>query len=249
MSFWTLEILDASWVENTVGEVDFVIEALGLRGHERVLDLACGCGRHCLELAKRGYRVVGVDITPEYVEYARKHARERALSAEFVCADVRDVTFRDEFDVVMNMADGAIRYFDCEEANLRLFDVIGPARKVGGQHAMGVCSAEHAAKHFPKRPWAAGKHALSLADFTWNAETRRMIYRGHKLKFGKILEPFSTEFPKDSSGGTRLYTSNELREILGQRGLAITAAYATYDTSVSASEDQFMSAVYSCKVR
>ncbi len=68
---WSLDIQDMSWVEDTLPEVDFVVEALQLRGQERVLDLACGFGRHALELARRGYAVVGVDITAAYIDEAR----------------------------------------------------------------------------------------------------------------------------------------------------------------------------------
>ena len=74
---WSLDIKKMSWVEHTVEEVDFIIEALALRGGERVLDLACGFGRHSLELARRGYKVVGVDITPEYIADARRTAQAR----------------------------------------------------------------------------------------------------------------------------------------------------------------------------
>ena len=76
-----------------------------------------------------------------------------------------------------------------------------------------------------------------------------MIYRGHVLKFGEVLHPFSNEFPEDSATGTRLYTLEELRRILQQRGLTITAAYGAYDTSVPASEEQFMQVVCSRKQR
>ena len=69
---WTLDIQDQSWVEDTKRQVDFLIEKLELKGTERILDLACGFGRHSLELARRGYDVTGVDITPEYIEYATK---------------------------------------------------------------------------------------------------------------------------------------------------------------------------------
>ncbi|HIJ65640.1 MAG TPA: class I SAM-dependent methyltransferase [Candidatus Hydrogenedentes bacterium] len=248
MSEWTLDIQDMSWVEHTAEEVDFVIEALELRGSERVLDLACGFGRHTLELARRGYAVVGVDITAEYIDHGHARASEEGLSAEFICMDVLDVTFREEFDVVLNMADGAIGYFSTEEENLKLFDVIADALKVGGKHVMGVCSAGHAIKHFPKRHWEAGSRSLSLADFHWNADTARMIYKGRVLKFGEVLEPFSNEFPDDGDAGIRLYTLEELDGILQQRGLAIMAAYGAYDTAVSASDDQLMLVVCSQKV-
>jgi len=234
-------------VERTAEEVDFVVEALELQGGERILDLACGFGRHALELAHRGYPVVGVDITPEYIDHARMQASKDGLEVEFLCSDVLDVTFQEEFDVVLNMADGAIGYFESEEDNLKLFDIIAAALRVGGKHVMGVCSADHAVKHFPKRHWEAGNKALSLADFHWNADTSRMVYRGHALKYGETLDPLNNEFPDDRDAGIRLYTVEELREILQQRGLTITAAYGTYDTSVQASDRHLMQVVCSRK--
>ena len=47
--------------------MDFLIEKLEMKEHEKVRDLACGFGRHWLELARRGYDVTGVDITRVYI--------------------------------------------------------------------------------------------------------------------------------------------------------------------------------------
>ena len=60
---WTLDLQDASWAGATAGEVNFIVEVLELASGQRILDLACGFGRHALELARRGWAVVGVDIT------------------------------------------------------------------------------------------------------------------------------------------------------------------------------------------
>lgn len=43
---WTLDIKDMSWVEETKSQVDFLIQICKLQGTERILDLACGFGRH-----------------------------------------------------------------------------------------------------------------------------------------------------------------------------------------------------------
>ena len=75
---WTLDIQNMSWVEDTKHQVDFLIDKLELKGNERILDLACGFGRHSLEFARRGYEVTGVDIIPAYIRYA------------FICRDIRD---------------------------------------------------------------------------------------------------------------------------------------------------------------
>ena len=147
----------------------------------------------------------------------------------------------------MNMADGAIGYGETEEEDMKLFDVIAKALRVGGKHVMHVVSAAHAKKHFPKRHWQAGKQALSLADFTWIPETSRYVYRDHVFKFGDKLEVFPDEFQDDGWAGIRLYTIEELEEILRQRGLEITATYGKCDTSVPASAEQIQQVVCSKK--
>ena len=87
---WTLDIRNMSWVEDTKRQVDFLIDKLELKGNERILDLACGFGRHSLEFARRGYEVTGVDITPAYIGYAAKQAGKEKLNAAFICRDIRD---------------------------------------------------------------------------------------------------------------------------------------------------------------
>ncbi len=244
---WSLDIKEMSWVEHTTEEVDFLVEALDLRGGERILDLACGFGRHALEFARRGHRVVGVDITEPYIQDARATAAREGLPVEFVQADGRDLTFRDAFDVVLNMADGAIGYFDSDQENLRLFDVISAALHPGGQHVMAVCSADHARNHFPKRHWEAGKQRLSLADFRWQESTRRMIYRGHTFRYGEPLPPIPDTFLDDGHRGTRLYGLDELRSVLAARGLDVQRAFGAYDLAVPASPDHLMLVVLSRK--
>lgn len=244
---WSLDIKEMSWVEHATEEVDFLVEALGLQGGERILDLACGYGRHALELARRGYRVVGVDISEPYIQDARATAAHEGLAVELLQADVRALAFRDAFDVVLNMADGAIGYFDAEQENLRLLDVISAALHPGGQHVMAVCSADHARKHFPKRHWEAGRQRLSLADFRWQESTRRMIYRGYTFRYGEPLPLIPDTFHEDGNRGTRLYGLDELRPLLAARDLDVQRAFGAYDVSVPASPDHLMLVVVSRK--
>jgi len=121
---WTLDIKNQSWVEDTENQVDFIIKTLNLTGKERILDLACGYGRHSLSFARKGYSVVGVDITPEYIDDAEKTAKAESLNAVFINTDIRDVRFENEFDVVLNLADGAIGYLETDEENLKIFGIL-----------------------------------------------------------------------------------------------------------------------------
>lgn len=76
---------------------------LGLGDEASVLDLGCGIGRHALELARRGYHVVGVDRTARYLEIARARAQSGRLHAEFIGEDMRRFARAEAFDGVISM--------------------------------------------------------------------------------------------------------------------------------------------------
>src|SRR5262245_13242560 len=93
-----------SFTMGTRQEVDFLVDALGLRPGDRVLDVGCGPGRHSHELARRGMEVVGLDISERFVELA---TTEAPSGATFVRGDARAMTFHDEFDVAISLCQGA----------------------------------------------------------------------------------------------------------------------------------------------
>jgi 2-polyprenyl-3-methyl-5-hydroxy-6-metoxy-1,4-benzoquinol methylase len=223
--YWSLHIKNQSWVEDTEHQVDFIIRTLGLTGKERILDLACGFGRHALSVARRGFPVVGVDITKDFIEDAIKTARSSALEAEFIHADIRDIRYENEFDVVLNLADGAIGYLENDEENLKIFDGIAKALKPGGKHFMDICNAEYAERFFPKRHWEIGSKTISLPEFDWDAAARRMLFAEWEIPLGQVVQRPS-ELVATSA---RLYTRAELEDILGQRNMNIIKTFSNYD--------------------
>jgi cyclopropane fatty-acyl-phospholipid synthase-like methyltransferase len=69
-----------------------------------VLDVGCGTGENALELARRGLRVVGIDIAAAAVERARARAAERGIAAEFLTVDAMHLaTLERVFDTVMDV--------------------------------------------------------------------------------------------------------------------------------------------------
>lgn len=96
---------DARWQrlaaagENVHGEADLVAGLLGEHGGERVLDAGCGTGRVAIELAARGFSVVGADADERMLDTARR----KAPALEWVHADLADPGARlgVGFDVVV----------------------------------------------------------------------------------------------------------------------------------------------------
>lgn len=242
---WSLDIKNQSWVEDTENQVDFIIKILKLTGKERILDLACGFGRHSIALARRGFSVVGVDITKAFINDAVKNAESLSLKIDFIHADIRDTSFSNEFDVVLNLADGAIGYLENDEENLKIFDVIANALKPEGKHFMDICNAEHAEKFFPKRHWEIGAAAVSLPMFDWDKENRRMLFGEWEIAFGEIAQkPISLE--EDTS--TRLYSKSELDIILIKRNMQIISTFSDY-YGKAATDKELQLMVYSKKLK
>ena len=68
----------------TSSEVDWIIKLLQPAPSSLILDLCCGPGRHCLEFARRGFCVTGVDRTARYLDLARTRSVEQGLDIEFL---------------------------------------------------------------------------------------------------------------------------------------------------------------------
>jgi len=101
------EYMENCFVTNTIAEVDFVIEQTGIAPGARVLDIGCGTGRHSVELAKRGYRVTGVDLSPGMLAEARKTADEAGVEVEFVHSNAADYTSGPVFNAAVCLCEGA----------------------------------------------------------------------------------------------------------------------------------------------
>ena len=91
-------------------EVEALVGLLQDRGVEkgaRLLDAPCGTGRHSTRLARLGYQVTGLDLSPLYLRVARQKAQDRGLSAVFVAGDVLAAGAAlgnvEPFDTIINM--------------------------------------------------------------------------------------------------------------------------------------------------
>ncbi len=212
---------DMAWTERTGSEIDRALTMLRPEGGERILDLACGTGRHSLELVRRGFSVVGVEIGPELVEIARRDADQEGLEATFVQGDLRELDFAEEFDIVLNLNDGAVGYFETDEENLRTFEVISRALKPGGQNLIQVPNVLYARAHLPQRSWIPSSSMVELVEHRWNKKDRYMEGAMIPVRFGEVLE----DLDKRIEFRQRLYTVDELREIYASVGMILERVF------------------------
>jgi SAM-dependent methyltransferase len=99
---------DALYADKDYGAECDLLEEI-FRGTDRpvrsVLDLGCGTGRHSVELARRGYELVGVDLSEGMLDRASRLAISEGVagSTTFVLGDIQKIHVGRRFDAVLSM--------------------------------------------------------------------------------------------------------------------------------------------------
>lgn len=83
-----------------VAKLDKIFRTHGVK---KVLDVACGAGRHSVRLAKLGYQVTGIDYSKWQVREARKHAKKENVAPRFFVRNANRFSFSEKFDAAICM--------------------------------------------------------------------------------------------------------------------------------------------------
>lgn len=166
---------DALTKERTKKQIEFLVKELQLDKAMRILDLACGHGRHANYLAELGHKVTGVDITAGLLEIAKKDAEERGVTVKYIQEDMREISFKDEFDRVLLLYT-SFGYFEDEE-NLRVLENVAQALKPGGLFCFDTHNRDVFLKHFLPYIVTEKENDLMIDRITFDSATGRMYNR------------------------------------------------------------------------
>lgn len=95
------------FTKNTIREVDFLVEELGLPPSATILDVGCGTGRHAVELARRGFAVTGLDLSAGMLMEARKRAEAARVEVAWLQGDATCFAPAREHDAAICLCEGA----------------------------------------------------------------------------------------------------------------------------------------------
>ena len=108
--------------------VDNLVRKLNLNKGAKILDLACGKGRHAIHLNSLGYDVTGIDLSEESITSAQKTENE---TLAFFVHDMRELYWLNHFDCILNLFT-SFGYFDDEKDNLKTLQSVYDSLKPGG---------------------------------------------------------------------------------------------------------------------
>lgn len=117
--------------------IQHLIEALDAPKNSRVLDLACGKGRHSITLHELGMNVLGADLSSNSIRQANTFAKE---GLEFIVHDMREVIKGRRFDYVLNLFT-SFGYFDNKFDNQKVIDAISSMLSDNGKLVIDFLNA------------------------------------------------------------------------------------------------------------
>jgi len=204
--------------ERTAQEIDFILAQLDLAPGVRVLDVGCGPGRHSIELARRGYDVVGIDPAPAMIAAARARAAELGVSPDFRRISGESFVSQRQFDAAICLFT-TLGQISEERENSGLVQRARDALRPGGHFVLET----------PQKEWAV-RH-LEPAERFGQGERYTDVSRRFEPADNCVTEVFKVVSPESTKNYRlryRLFSRSELIDLLGQAGLSVLSCFGDY---------------------
>ncbi|HMG55733.1 MAG TPA: class I SAM-dependent methyltransferase, partial [Kofleriaceae bacterium] len=225
---WFIELFDEDYLRTlpfltpqaTQAEAEFVIDAMGLTPGAQVLDVGCGYGRHAMELAARGFHIVGLDLSTPLLVRGGEEAHRRGLTINFVRGDMRELDFDSQFDGAYCLF-STFGYFD-DETNKKTVSNIARALRPGGRMLIEILNRDYVIADLPTRVWWEGDGCVVLEEVELNYFSSRIqVNRSVVFDDGRQLE---------QEISVRAYSLHEVGKLMHSAGLRVLEVSGAYHT-------------------
>lgn len=192
-------------------EIAAIVELLQLDTPCSVLDLCCGNGRHSRALARRGFKVTGIDLSTVLLREAEKRNSEGTI--RYLRSDVRQLPFNEEFDVVLNLFT-SFGYFEEWEENKKVFLSIHQALKTGGIFLIDFLNPGYVRKN--------------LVPYSERKVDNLFIKESRRIEGNKVIKQIRVEEGQDVrlyDEQVNLFSKDEMSKMIKEAGLYVTHVY------------------------
>ncbi len=192
-------------------EVNFIENSLAVDRGGVILDLACGGGAHSVEMSRRGYSVVGYDLSVTQLARAGELAQRNEQKISFLQGDVREMAFDQMFDGIFCW-NASFGFFE-EEKNLAILANVSKALKPGGSFLLDIPNRDFVVRQQPMQSWFEGDGCVCMDDMQVDFITSRLtVKRTVMLDDGRNREWVYS---------IRLYSLHELGKMLHELGFKV----------------------------
>lgn len=183
----------------------------------KVLDIACGPGRHAMSLAKRGFSVTAVDLSTTLLRHAHSQAQKEKAPIKFLQLDMRSMDFRGEFDLAVQLF-SSFGYFATVDEDFAVLQGARRALRDVGYYAIDLINPHVLAKTIVPK-------STRMLDGKIKVVEEREIIDSRVEK--TITIPIDGE-KKKFHESVRLYRPEQIERLLREAGLLPTHWYGDY---------------------
>ena len=217
---WYVDYFDEDYYhfdrhEDTDLEVDGLARLMGRPGANGILDLGCGYGRVSTPLGKRGYRVVGFDLSSSLL----KRARERDPTGTWVRGDMRDLPFSGGFDTVISLFN-TMGYFEGEDDNFTVLRSVSEALRPGGRFVCQLVNRDYLVRRFAAQEIHRRDDRIVLEEREFDPVANRVHTR---------TTVFDGAEKRAYASSIRVYTVTELDLLLAAAGMMVREVHGGLD--------------------
>ena len=207
-----LDVFSESFTEErSRQEAQAAAAFLDLPAGASILDLACGQGRHAIPLARLGFQVTGLDLSPTLLAHARARAGATGVIVRWIQGDMRDLPWEAEFDACVNLTT-AFGYFATDDENEAVLRQVVKALKPGGQLLIETMHRDYIVREYQQHDW-----------YETDEGTTVWVLRLFDAVKGRttVVERYRTEDGQEGERyhNIRVYTATELHAMLRRAGL------------------------------
>lgn len=200
-------------------EIQFILQCGDLfmdRKPKRMFEPACGTGRLLSALAKKNFKVGGLDLNPKAVEFCNDRFRRSNFPESAFVADMCDFTVKKPWDIAFNTIN-SFRHVDSEGAAKSHLKCMGDAIRPGGLYLLGVHLSPTDVPASEGESWAARRGHLSINTHMWT------IDRDKKKRVEKFGIQFDVHTPTRSFRISdvlvlRSYTPSQMKRLIRSSG-------------------------------
>jgi cyclopropane fatty-acyl-phospholipid synthase-like methyltransferase len=187
-----------------------IMDNVSIPVNGRVLDLACGAGRHSILFAQKGYLVTAVDLSANLLKLAGKAAQDEGVEIELIRCDIRKFKNSVEYDLVANLFT-SFGYFETDEENLGIFNTVYNSLKKDGFFVFDYLNKEFVEENLIARSIGNNKDGSTVIQ-------TREITGGRVVKKIKIQKEGNEQSFEES---VKLYSKEFLVEEMETRGFTV----------------------------
>lgn len=198
-------------------EAEFLIDNLSAylkpKKDSRILDIACGRGRHSIYLNKKGYDVTGIDLSEQSIRYAQQFEQK---NLHFFVHDMRKLSFINYVDFAFNLFT-SFGYFETEKDHVNALKAFGKGLKADGTLVIDYFNTQKIIKNLTNQETKTiDGIEFHLHKFVSEGKIIKHINFEHKMKVYAFEERVQAFFLSD------------FERMLSKSGLQIVQTFGSY---------------------